>query len=64
MSERNRSISSSEFLAGHTEMPFSSLMFIISTCPIPCLLLSSLAFSMALWIQQSIAMILPLKRMR
>ena len=62
--ERNISISSSEFFAGHTDSPFLSLMLIMSTCPIPCCFWSSFAFSMALLIQQSIAMMFPLKRMR
>lgn len=62
-SERKRSISSSEFFCGHTETPFLSRMLMMSTCPMP-FSFSSVAFSMALFMQQSAAMMFPLKSMR
>lgn len=62
-SERKRSISSSEFFSGHTDSPSFPRMLMISTCPIP-FAFSSVAFSMALLMQQSGAMMFPLNRMR
>ena len=62
-SERKRSISSSEFFSGHTDSPSFPRMLMISTCPIP-FAFSSVAFSMALLMQQTGAMMFPLNRMR
>ena len=59
ISERNRSISSSEFFSGHEEIPSLSRILIMSTYPIP-FCLSSAAFSMARVMQQSAAMMFPL----